>query len=266
MDLHPLETEATQAALEANWDQAIDLNKQIVKDDPANLGAYNRLGRAYSEVGQLDKAKSSYREVLTHDPYNAIALKNLERLKAINVGGIKITPSRAIRPDLFLETPGKTKVLLLGDLAKPETLAVLHTGDQLKITDKDSSVRFEDHRGTKLGVFEGEDAARLAEMLRAGNLYEAYVKSAQPTALKVFVREIQRVPKFSGSPSFPIDMGDFKPYVHEGAVVQDPIIHAGQEVEVSIEEPEPSEHEPTSKKSEVTATLAESEAEETEQD
>lgn len=263
MDEHPLETQATQAALEADWEKAITLNKELLKENPENLGAYNRLGRAYSEIGQIERAKSSYREVLRHDPYNSIALKNLERLKAANGHSSKITGSTALNPDLFLESPGKTKVLELTGLAEPEILATLHTGDNVKISGLQGAVKFEDASGRKLGLYEGEFAAKLSEMLTSGCVYEAYVKSARPTELKIFVREVQLSPRFSGKPSFPITDSGFKPYVHESAVNTDPIIHDGQEEVMPSSEEEPGSDQ--NKKTE-TKTLAEADAEETEQD
>lgn len=225
-----LETQATQSALEANWEQAITVNKQIVKEDPKNLGALNRLGRAYSEIGNLDKAKASYREVLKHDPYNSIALKNLERLKAANGAGTKITGSTVLDPNLFLEVPGKTKVIELTDLAKPEILAALHTGDKVRLSANESSVRFDDASGTRLGIYKGELAAKFSDLLRGGNIYEAYVKSVKPSELRIFVRETATAPKYAGLPSFPVTDSGFKPYVHEGAVNEEPVETGAEEL------------------------------------
>lgn len=259
-----LESQATQAALEANWESAISLNKAIVKAEPEDLGAWNRLGRAYSEVGMVERAKSAYREVLKHDPYNSIALKNLDRLKVAGAKGVKITGSSVLDPDLFLETPGKTKILELSEVAQPEILAALHTGDKVKILPLESAVKFEDSGGTKLGLYQGELAGKLSEMLRAGSAYAAYVKSVESAGLKIFVREVERTPKYAGVASFPIQDNGFKPYVHEGAVSSEPIVHDGQEeMPSSVEEPEPGE---PSKKAPSVETLAESEAEEPEQD
>jgi hypothetical protein len=242
MEDSPLETEATQAALEADWEKAISLNKDILKHEPQNLGAFNRLGRAYSEIGEIERAKASYREVLKHDPYNSIALKNLERLKVANGRGVKITGSMTLSPDLFLESPGKTKVLGLVDLAKPETLAALHTGDQVKINTAEGYVRIEDAAGTRLGAFQGELGSKLAEMLKAGSVYEAYVKSVKPEELSIFVREVRRAPKFAGTPSFPVEGNDFRPYVHEGSIetlVKENHEEIEGEAETSDEKPAP---------------------------
>lgn len=229
-----LNSRAIQAALEADWESAITYNKESLKENPEELEALNRLGRAYSEIGQLEKAKASYREVLKHDPYNSIALKNLERLKAAH-GKSKLTGSTTLSPDIFLESPGKTKVLDLGNLAKPGILAALHTGDRVEIGASDGEIYFEDASGVKLGVYQGSLAAKLSEMVRSGNVYEACVKSVKPTELRIFVREVQRAPKFAGSPSFPIEATTFRPYVHEVAVNSDPIVQDGDEASTETE-------------------------------
>ena len=215
---HNLEQLAIQAALAADWEKAIDLNKQILKLGSENLEASNRLGRAYSEVGQIEKAKYSYREVLKHDPYNTIALKNLERLKAVNGSVVKITGSGVLSPDLFMEEPGKTKVLEATSLAKPEILAQLHTGDEIKLDLIGDKITFKDAAGNKLGSYDGELAPKLIPFLRGGNLYKSYVKSVKPSELRIFVKEIRRSPKFANSPSFPTINSGFKPYVHESAL------------------------------------------------
>src|SRR5689334_20315625 len=95
-----LETQAVQAALSTDWPKAIELNKQILKLDDSNIESYNRIGRAYSESGDLEKARSSYRSVLRLDPYNSIALKNLERLKVASTA-VKLTGGSVLNPDLF---------------------------------------------------------------------------------------------------------------------------------------------------------------------
>jgi hypothetical protein len=221
-----LEEKAITAALQADWETAITLNREIQKADHSNIESYNRLGRAYSEIGQIEKAKSSYREVLKRDPYNSIALKNLERLKASKGKTAKITGSTTLSPDQFMEEPGKTKVLELQDLAKPEILARLHTGDIVKVAANDSSLRFEDAAGTRLGTYKGDLSIKLAEFVRNGSVYNAYVQSVKPTEVKIFVREVRRAPKFINTPSFPTVNSGFKPYVHETAtlIMEDQLI------------------------------------------
>jgi len=52
-----LAQKAIAAAVKANWKDAIDLNKQILKDDPKDVDALNRLARAFSEMGEIIKAQ-----------------------------------------------------------------------------------------------------------------------------------------------------------------------------------------------------------------
>lgn len=212
-----LETQAVQAALASEWTKAIELNRQILKLDERNTESYNRLGRSYSEQGDLEKARSSYRSVLHIDPYNSIALKNLERLKLAN-GTTKASSGSVLNPDLFMEEPGKTKVLEATELAEPMILASLHSADQVTIEASSQEISFKSSSGRKLGTYKGELADKLSTLLKAGNIYEAYVKSIKPTELKIFVREIKRAAKFQNIPSFPTTDNGFRPYVHEGTV------------------------------------------------
>src|SRR3989338_4300800 len=73
---------AIQAALRGKWTEAVDLNAAILRENPNELEALNRLARAYAELGEIAKADSTYRKVLVLDKYNPIAIKNLKRLKA----------------------------------------------------------------------------------------------------------------------------------------------------------------------------------------
>ncbi|MAG59326.1 hypothetical protein CMO96_00865, partial [Candidatus Woesebacteria bacterium] len=74
---------AIEKALHGDWKEAVVLNEQILKDNPGNKEALNRLARAYLELGKLRKATTYYKKVLTIDPYNGIAKKSLDRLGAM---------------------------------------------------------------------------------------------------------------------------------------------------------------------------------------
>ena len=80
MTNHDLEKQAVQAAIEGSWKIAVDLNQKLIKNEPKNVGALNRLARAYWELGKASEAQKTYRKVLALDPYNSIATKNLQRL------------------------------------------------------------------------------------------------------------------------------------------------------------------------------------------
>ncbi|MFH2019359.1 MAG: tetratricopeptide repeat protein, partial [bacterium] len=72
-----LHTQAISSSLNSDWEIAIELNSLILKDEPNNIAALNRLARAYTELNQKESAKTVYNKVLTLDKYNQIALKNL---------------------------------------------------------------------------------------------------------------------------------------------------------------------------------------------
>src|SRR3989344_5987070 len=88
-----LSNQAIDAAMDCRWDEALKLNKKIIKDDPKNIDALNRQARVYMEMGKLSLAKKSYSEVIKIDPYNPIALKNLKIIKSFKIKGVDETPS-----------------------------------------------------------------------------------------------------------------------------------------------------------------------------
>ena len=84
-----LKNQAIQTALEGNWQEAIAINKSLVQENPEDMDALNRLALAYTIMGKLKEAKSTYQKVLDLDPLNPIALRNLKKLKdkALNLSG-----------------------------------------------------------------------------------------------------------------------------------------------------------------------------------
>jgi tetratricopeptide (TPR) repeat protein len=73
-----LSKKAIDAALKNNWNEAINLNLEILKKQPRDKKAKIRLGRAYMQLKSFAKAKKIFQEVLETDPINTIALKNLQ--------------------------------------------------------------------------------------------------------------------------------------------------------------------------------------------
>src|SRR5258708_1540181 len=72
--------QAIQFAMQSRWDDAIAANRAIIAAFPAEADAYNRLGKALSEVGKIKEAREAYQNALEIEPTNQIARKNLERL------------------------------------------------------------------------------------------------------------------------------------------------------------------------------------------
>src|SRR3989344_5983366 len=118
-EMDPRFQNAIQAALIGAWDKAIALNVALYEDYPEDINILNRLGYAYSEVGQVNKANATYKKVLEIDPYNPIAKRNMDKLSTLRGSGVKPKEAKAITPDIFLEEPGKTKPIDLPDLVLP---------------------------------------------------------------------------------------------------------------------------------------------------
>lgn len=80
-DLEELAKRAVRAALTQNWNLAKNLNLEILNQEPGNVDAKIRLGKACLELRDYQKARKYFREVLSVDPINPIAKKNLELAK-----------------------------------------------------------------------------------------------------------------------------------------------------------------------------------------
>lgn len=69
-----------QLAKERKWDEAIDLLKQAIVEDPVHVNSYNVLGKAYIQKDQTDAARKCWRKALRIDPDNATARQCLAAL------------------------------------------------------------------------------------------------------------------------------------------------------------------------------------------
>src|SRR5262245_50258799 len=69
--------QAIQLALQGQWSEAAQLNREILESFPADVDAYNRLGKALTELGRYVEARDSYMKALEIDQLNSIARKNL---------------------------------------------------------------------------------------------------------------------------------------------------------------------------------------------
>ena len=199
MDDTVLTNTAVGAAINHEWKLAIKLNLQLVKQNPKDIEAFNRLGRAYLETGQKTKAVTSYRQVLKTDRFNPIAIRGLDQAKSRT---IHLSPSpRSDSPlPMFLEEPGVTKILNLARLGDPKTLSTLRPGDRVFIVAREYLGRLPDDLASRMRIF-----------LKSGNTYSAWIKSldlhsihSSQTSLKIFIKETHRSTKFATTPSFPV--------------------------------------------------------------
>jgi tetratricopeptide (TPR) repeat protein len=196
-----LAQKAISAALKANWKNALELNKNILKNDSADIDALNRLARAHSELGEINQAKKIAQKVLRIDSHNTIAAKALEKWKVLKKGE-KTIPSK-FSARAFLEEPGKTKIvslLHLGDSKK--VIANLDSGDEvmLKLGNHRISICNQDKK--YIGRLPDDLSVGLIKLIKRGNEYQVFVKSSNPREIKVFIRETKRVKELENIPSF----------------------------------------------------------------
>lgn len=236
MDLtsSPLHQLAIQAALSSRWEEALELNQQIIGEDPKNVDALNRAGRAYFELGQLAQSKKFFESSLKYDPYNQIAAKFLKRIATFKKSGLKRPCSNhtIVPTDLFIKEPGKTKLVSLLKVAEPQKLSLLSCGATVNLVAKSHCVNVTDQNGEYLGILPDDIAHRLVKLMKGGNKYQAFVKSVKPNALAILIRESYRCARYKNQPSFP-DTASSLTYSSDHIIVPDETM---QESEEEVEE------------------------------
>lgn len=204
-NLHSL---AIKAALNSDWTEAITINQQIIETDPNNIDALNRLAHAFFETEDYQQAKKYYSQVLVQDPYNPIASKNLKILQCFKDDDLKVKNGHngvahiKISPSLFLQEPGKTKVVSLLKVAEPQKLSLTYCGMQVEFIVKNRGITVTDNGNTYLGVLPDDISHSLLKLIKGGNKYMAFVKSVRVNGLSILIRETFRSSKFRNQPSF----------------------------------------------------------------
>lgn len=192
--------QAIQTALQGNWKNATSLNKSLLSANPNDIGALNRLAFAFTLLDKIKEAKATYRKVLKIDSVNPIALRNLKRLKEEPYRK-KTNGFSGVYAKSFIETPGKTKIIELVNVAQPKIVSGLITGQVLNLIVKRLKVFIEDQK-QYIGVLPDDVGKRLIKFIKGGSIYEAYVKSANSNRVVVFLREVKMAPRFKNQPSF----------------------------------------------------------------
>jgi len=195
-----LTDQAIEAALHQDWHQAIDYNLRILEKDPHHIPTLNRLARAYNEIGQTEKARSTYKQVLEIDKYNQIAQKNVTYLNGSANGNVVKTPMAMVTN--FVEEPGVTRTLPLIRLGDPKLITLLRPGQLVKLILRNHAICIMTEAGAHIGALTDDIAYQLKEFLQAGNQYQAVIKSANVKHVTVFVRETYRVDKYKNTPTF----------------------------------------------------------------
>jgi tetratricopeptide (TPR) repeat protein len=209
--------EAISLAMQSRWQEAVTVNQSIIEIFPTDIDAYNRLGRAFMELGEFTKAKEAYSQALELDPYNAIAQKNLQRLSLLPDSKVKVKEERReVSPDLFIGEMGKAGVVNLQNLAPRELLARMTAGNQVHLKVKGQQLIVENEQGEYLGLVEPPHGFRLARLIEGGNKYTAAIVNIDNDSARIIIREVFQHPSQIGRPSFPVKAVEgFQPHVKD---------------------------------------------------
>lgn len=196
---------AIQKALNCEWEQALEINLELIKEDPQNIECLNRIAKAHFELGHYSDCKKLYEQVLGIDPYNPIAIKNLKRVSSFKKDGNGISSNHngnTLSASYFLQEPGITKSVTLIKVAEPQKLLTLSAGQIVNLVTKNRGIVITDFQNNYLGALPDDTAHHLLKLIKGGNKYQAFIKSVKPNNLALIIREVFRSKKFKNQASF----------------------------------------------------------------
>jgi hypothetical protein len=230
--------EAIELALASKWAEAVQVNRNIIDRFGPDEDTLNRLGKAFTELGQLDDGVEAYQGTLRINPVNPIAQKNLAKLQALR-GGQPVPTSKAkVDVDAFIEETGKTALTALHVHADGDPCSKVSGGDPVRLLVAGDTMNVETARGVSLGHLEHALGRRLIKFLEGGNQYSGAVATCDGGAIRIIIRETYQDPKFFGRPSFPIKKGreEFRPYAKESLIARADVEESEEDAEEPAEE------------------------------
>ncbi len=213
--------EAIAAALESRWSDAVNINEALIERHGADEETHNRLGKAKSELGDLEEALRAYQASLQLNPLNPIAQKQVRRITALLEARARpAAASGAIDVDLFSEEPGKSgRTILTPPRGGGAVGVAVAPGDTVELIASGTQLLAETSRGVGLGAVESKLSHRLRPLMETGNRYSAAVARVEDERIELIVREIFQAPENSRKSSFPISRAlrrdEFRPYAKE---------------------------------------------------
>ena len=208
--------EAIELAMQARWQEAVEVNREVIETFHEDVDAHNRLGRAYMELGQYTRAREAYSRSVQLDPYNAIANRNLRRLNDLKEANGADVETDRVEPHQFIEEIGKAGVVALFELTAKENRARVVAGDKVYLRVDGSILVVEDSRGSYIGRVDPKYAQRLIRLMLGGNQYSASVVRSTADSMTVIIRETYQHPSQAGKLSFPPKgMDEFRAYASD---------------------------------------------------
>jgi tetratricopeptide (TPR) repeat protein len=212
-----LQERAIELAATNIWAEAAEINRQILSMGE-DADTYNRLGKAYLELGQYTQSHDAYQQTLRLNPTNTIARKNLARLDALLTRGVEqgqLLRSARQQVDLrlFITETGRTALTTLIDVPRSPAVDALVTGEKMDFRIEGKTVYVIDADGTVIGRLEPKLSQRLSELIGGGNRYIAAIAQADARQVRLLIRETYQDPSQRGRISFPGKLGEGAMYV-----------------------------------------------------
>jgi len=208
--------EAIALAMQGRWEEAVAVNASIVELFSEDVDAYNRLGKAFTQLGNYNEAKAAYGQALEIDPDNPIARRNYDRLTHLKNTDSEPKERKQVSSHVFIGETGKSYVSEMIELASQEVLAKMTAGDPVVLKAQGQRLIVESDAGEYIGEAEPRIALRLLKLIEGGNLYSGAIASIGQNTGKVMIREMYQHPSQAGKTSFPARANDeFRSYVKD---------------------------------------------------
>ncbi len=182
--LKNLELQAINAAKQNNWPEAIQLNQEIINQNPHDINALNRCGFAHLQLQEFKKAQNYFKQVLNLEKSNPIALKQIANIKNAYI----------VQPQFnnqgFVEEPSKSTIVNLHRLTNKQVLDSLSIGQELILKIKNRFISVETTSKIYLGSLPEDLSLRLSTLIKNGNLYSCHLHSFSSKHCDVFIKEI----------------------------------------------------------------------------
>lgn len=196
---------AISCALSCKWNEAIEANKEILKHNPEDTEALNRLARAYCECGELELAKKTSTKSLKIDPDDQIALKALEKYKKRST---KVSDDQNIKASDFIEESGTTKQASLINIAQTNVVSSLDSGDEVLIDAHSHRVAITTLDKKYVGRLTDDLSAIVKKLIARKYQFRVLIKSASKEAVKIFIKEVRRGKGYESVKSFPNEVSE----------------------------------------------------------
>lgn len=193
---------SVEFATESSWIDAVATNQLIIEDCPWDIEAFNRLGKAFTELGKNKDATDAFECALVISPNSIIAKKNLSRLEKVPRSKGSPTLKTNTGTSTYIEERGKTGVTKLVDIPPNSDLSNLIVGHSVDIVPSGRGIRVKDQSGSDIGSVEPKLGARLHRLIKGGNRYDASITSVLDDGASVIIRETHRDPSQANIPSF----------------------------------------------------------------